>query len=57
MNDELEQVEKEIKEYDKKIISLVENIGCIYIDWYQINNDVENLKTKRNLILYDMSTK
>ncbi len=55
MEDKLEQVEKEIKEYDKKIIALVENIGCIYIDWYQINNEVENLKAKRNLILYDMS--
>ena len=55
MNDKLEQVEKEIWEYDKKIITLVEKVGCIYIDWYQINNDVENLKTKKHLIEYEMS--
>ena len=52
MDDKLEQLEKEIEEYDKKIIKLVESVGCMYIDWYQINNDVQNLKDKKNMLLF-----
>ena len=57
MDDKLEQLEKEIEEYDKKIIKLVESVGCMYIDWYQINNDVQNLKDKKNMLLFDQNIK
>ena len=54
---ELDKVNKQIETKNKSIIKMLEVFKCTNIDFYAINNDVQYLKDKKNIILFQLASK
>ena len=52
----LKEVNKEIADYNKKLIKLLQSVNCTHIDFYQVVNEVEYLKHKKQMILFDIAS-
>lgn len=55
--DKLTQINKDIDNYNKNLIKLLETVKVTKIDWYDVINDVEYLKHKKQLILFELASK
>ena len=53
----LDSVNKDIETYNKTLIKMLKTIKCDSIDWYSVNNKVQFLKDRKNLILFELSSK
>ncbi len=53
----LDSVNKDIETYNKTLIKMLETIKCDSIDWYSVNNKVQYLKDRKNLILFELASK
>ena len=54
---ELEDIDKQINSKNKSLIKLLKVVKCTNIDWYNVNNDVQYLKDRKNNILFELTNK
>jgi len=54
---ELELVEHQIDNKNKSLIKMLKVIKCTNIDWYNVNNDIQYLKDRKNNLLFELSNK
>ena len=55
-NPQLEAIDKEIKAYRNNLLKLIKLVDITHIDFYQVINDINHLKHKRQLVLFELAS-